>query len=408
MKLSGHARQRVTADRSKRESFEVVVIGAGQAGLSLGYHLARRGLRFVILDASARVGDSWRSRWDSLRLFTPARYDGLDGMPFPAPPHSFPTKDEMADYLESYAERFALPIRNGARVDRLRKEGGRYVVTVGDQEIETDQVVVAMANYQRPKVPDFAGELRPDIVQLHSKEYGGPAQLREGSVLVVGAGNSGSEVAVELARHHRVWLSGRHTGHLPFRVDGLAARVLLLSLVLRVLFHRVLTIRTRLGRRLRPSIISRGGPLIRIKPRDMVAAGISRVPRVVGVERGLPRFADGRVLDVQNVVWCTGYHPGFAWIDLPIFDEAGRPRQTGGVVESAPGLYFLGLHFLRAVSSTMIHGVGTDAERIADEVAAKRNEQRSDRGAGSVLRPSSTDRSLHAGLSALAPPEITE
>ena len=161
MKLSGRAPERVTADRSQRESFEVVVIGGGQAGLSLGYHLAKRGFRFVILDASARVGDTWRSRWDSLRLFTPARYDSLDGMPFPAPPHSFPTKDGMADYLERYAKRFALPIRNAARVDRLRKEGRRYVVTVGEQEIETDQVVVAMANYQRPKVPDFARSCAP-------------------------------------------------------------------------------------------------------------------------------------------------------------------------------------------------------------------------------------------------------
>ena len=149
---------------------------------------------------------------------------------FPHPAHSFPTKDEMADYLERYAKRFALPIRNAARVDRLRKEGRRYVVTVGEQEIETDQVIVAMANYQKPKAPDFATELRSDIVQFHSKEYRSPSQLRKGAVLVVGAGNSGSEVAIELARRHEVWLSGRHTGHLPFRVEGLAARVLLLRL----------------------------------------------------------------------------------------------------------------------------------------------------------------------------------
>ena len=394
MKLSGRARRRVTADRSQRESFEVVVIGGGQAGLSLGYHLAKRGFHFVILDASARVGDTWRSRWDSLRLFTPARYDGLDGMPFPAPPHSFPTKNEMADYLERYAKRFALPIRNAARVDRLRKEGRRYVVTVGEQEIETDQVVIAMANYQRPKVPDFATELRSDIVQFHSKEYRGPAQLREGSVLVVGAGNSGSEVAIELARRHEVWLSGRHTGHLPFRVEGLAARVLLLRFVLKVLFHRVLTIGTALGRRLRPGIVSRGGPLIRIKPRDMVAAGIRQAPRTTGVEAGLPRLADGRVLDVQNVVWCTGYHPGFSWIDLPIFDERGVPRHTGGIVEGAPGLYFLGLHFLRAVSSGMIHGVSTDAKRIADAVAARRQAQYDDAEPHSGRR---TARSIASG-----------
>src|SRR6266851_8022660 len=236
----------------KRVHFEVIVIGGGQAGLSVGYHLAKRGVRFVILDASARIGDVWRRRWDSLRLFTPARYDSLDGMPFPAPPDSFPTKDEMADYLEAYAARFELPVLNGVKVDRLSKLDERYLIEAGEREFEADQVVVAMSNYQKRVVPAFATELYPSIVQIHSMDYRAPSQIQPGGVLLVGAGNSGSEIAKELASKHKVYMSGRDTGHVPFRIDGFWGRLLLVLLVLRVLFHRIFTIKTPLGRKMRP------------------------------------------------------------------------------------------------------------------------------------------------------------
>ncbi len=347
-----------------------VVIGGGQAGLSVGHHLARLGVELLILDASARVGDTWRQRWDSLRLFTPARHAGLDGLPFPAPPFSFPTKDEMADYLEAYARQFALPVRSGVRVDRLSRLGDGFVVVAGDARFEAENVVVAMANYQRPRVPPFAGELHPGIVQLHSFAYRNPAQMRDGGVLVVGVGNSGAEIALETVKGRRTWLAGRETGHVPFRIEGLAARLVLSRLVLRVLFHRVLSIATPIGRKLRPKMLRQAAPLIRTKPRDLVAAGVVRVPRVVGVRDGRPLLEDGRVLDVANVVWCTGFDPGFSWIDLPVFGADGEPRHEAGIAASEPGLYFVGLHFLYALSSEMIHGVGRDAARIAEVIAA--------------------------------------
>jgi len=356
----------------ERERVQTVIIGAGQAGLSVGYHLARRGLPFVILEANQRVGDTWRRRWDSLRLFTPARFDGIPGMPFPAPAHSFPTKDEMADYLEGYARHFALPVRTGVEVKRLSREGDHYIVEAGDLQLEADQVVVAMATYQKPKVPPFAGELDSGVVQLHSSEYRNLSQLKAGGILLVGAGNSGSEIAMEAARAgHRTWMSGRDTGHIPFRIGGLPARLLLAQLVLRFLFHRVLTVDTPLGRKARPKITSQGGPLIRVMPKDLAAAGVVRVPRMAGVRDGRPVLNDGQVLDVANVIWCTGYHPGLSWVSLPIFGEHGEPRQYRGVVAEAPGLYFVGLHFLYAMSSTMIHGVGRDAERVVEAIAAR-------------------------------------
>ena len=358
------------------ERIQTVVIGAGQAGLSVGHHLAKRGLPFIILEGNERVGDSWRRRWDSLRLFTSAQFNGLDGMPFPARRDYFPTKDEMADYLEAYAARFELPVYTGHRVERLTRQDGVYTIAAGGRCIEAEHVVVAMANYQVPRVPVFARDLDPAMVQLHSRDYRSPSQLRDGGVLIVGAGNSGAEIAMELVRDRPVFLAGRDVGQVPFRIESLAAQLFLARLVLRGIFHRVLTVATPMGRKARPHVLHIGGPLIRQKRRDLAAAGIERVPRATGAHDGRPVLADGRVVDVTNVVWCTGFEPGFSWIDLPVLDARGEPRHDRGIVPDEPGLYFVGLHFLYALSSTMIHGVGRDAARIASTVARRARSRR--------------------------------
>lgn len=360
---------------------QTLVVGGGQAGLSVGYHLRRRGLPFLILESHGRIGDSWRQRWDSLRLFTPAKFDGLAGLPFPAPPDSFPTKDEMAAYLEAYAARFELPVWTDVRVERLSRRDDRFLLEADGERFEAENVVIAMATYQRPRVPACAAELDAGVLQLHSSAYRNVAQLREGGVLVVGAGNSGAEIALETARcGHPTWLSGRSVGQIPFRIGGRAARLFLGRLVLRGVFHHVLTLDTPIGRKARPVVVSRGGPLIRVKSGDLAALGVERVPRLAGVLDGHPVLEGGRVLPVANVIWCTGFHPGFSWIDLPVFGPDGEPRHERGVVADAPGLYFVGLHFLYAMSSTMIHGVGRDAEHVASAIAARA-------GAPAVERP---------------------
>jgi putative flavoprotein involved in K+ transport len=351
------------------ERYETVVVGGGQAGLAAGYHLARRGLRFVILDENERVGDAWRERWDSLRLFTPAGHDGLPGWRFPARGWSFPTKDELAGYLEAYAARFDLPVRTGVRVERLSREGERYVLEAGGRRIEADNVVVASGYYGKPKVPRFAPDLDPRIVQLHSSEYRAPSQLREGGVLVVGAGNSGADIGLEVRRAHETWLSGRDKGHIPFRTEGRLAR--LVFPVLWLVATQVLTLGTPIGRKVRPAAVANGAPLIRVKPKDLAAAGIERVPRTVGAHDGLPLLEDGRVLDVANVIWCTGYRPAFDWIDLPVFAAGGEPLHERGAVPSEPGLFFLGLDFLYAFSSETVGGVGRDAEYVARQIEAR-------------------------------------
>ena len=355
----------------RTERVNTVVVGAGQAGLSVGYHLQRRGVPFVILEGNARVGDAWRRRWDSLRLFTPRKFSSLDGWAFPGDRNAFPTKDEMGDYLEAYARHFELPVRLDTRVERVSRQGGGFVVVAGGQRFEADNVVVAMANHQRPAVPAFAAELDPSIRQIHSLDYRNPSQLQDGPVLVAGAGNSGVEIALDLVRGHRVSVAGRDTGHVPFHIDKRPALVILMRLTLRFMFHRILSIANPIGRRMRPKMLYGGGPLVRTKPYQLTRAGIERVGRVTGVEGGKPVLADGRVLDVSNVVWATGFHPGFSWIDLPIFGADGLPDHEGGAVAREPGLYFVGLHFLYSMSSEMIHGVGRDADRIAGLVAQR-------------------------------------
>ena len=380
---------------SDAERIETVVVGGGQAGLSVGYHLARRGLSFVILDANERIGDSWRKRWDSLRLFTPARFNGLDGMPFPGPAHSFSSKDEVADYLETYAARFRLPVRTGVRVRRLSRNGARFLVDAEPQLFEAENVVVAMGSYQLPRLPVFAASLDPDIVQLHSGAYRIVAQLREGRVLVVGVGNSGAEIALDVAASLPTWLAGTESGRVPFRHGGALARHIFLRLMFRVIGHRILTVRTPVGRKMRPKLLSHAAPLVRVTPADIAAAGIQRVSRVVGARDGLPVLEDERVLPVENVIWCTGFRADFSWIDLPIFGgqdkEPNEPIHVRGIVADEPGLYFVGLAFLYAMSSGFLPGVGRDAEHVVKHIASRK--QLTSDSAGKT-HPAATDEPL--------------
>jgi putative flavoprotein involved in K+ transport len=352
------------------ERFETVVVGGGQAGLSVGYQLAERGRDFVILDASERVGDAWRHRWDSLMLFTPARINGLAGMRFPARGDEFVGKEAMADYLESYASRFELPVRTGVRVDRVSRGGPGFSIEAGDRRFEAANVVIAMANYQVPHIPPFASLLDPRVVQFHAHDYRNPSQLRPGRVLVVGAGNSGADIAIEVAKTHATVMAGKEFGHVPFRIEPWFARNVLIRLV-RFLGHRILTVRTPIGRTIRPKFLAGAAPLVRVKPKDLVRAGIERVPRVAGVRDGKPLLDDDRVLDVDNVIWCTGYGPGFDWIDLPVLDERDEPTHERGIVPSEPGPYFVGLKFLFSATSDTVTGVGRDAQRVAKHIASR-------------------------------------
>lgn len=347
-----------------------LVIGGGQAGLSVSYHLRRLGVEHVVLDGEDRIGDAWRRRWDSLELFTPRRYDGLDGMRMPGDPVGSPTKDEMAGYLEDYAARFDLPVRTGHRVTALRLEGDAFIAETESGTFRAQQVVVAMSNYQRPRIPGFAGELDAGIRQLHASAYRNPAQLLPGPVLLVGAGNSGAEIANDVAADRHVIVAGPSTGEIPGSYSGFFNRHVLVHVVNGLVFPHVMSVDTPFGRRARSKVMTHGVPLIRVKSRDLARLGVVRAARVTDAQDGLP-VVDGVPVDATNVIWCTGYDPGLDWIQLPILDDRGEPRHERGVVLEVPGLYFVGLHFLTSMASAMVHGVGRDASRITALAAAR-------------------------------------
>jgi putative flavoprotein involved in K+ transport len=354
------------------EQCDTIVIGGGQAGLAAGYFLKQAGRSFAILDANPRIGDSWRNRWDSLRLYSPAMRDGLPGMAFPASPTSYPTATEMGAYLEAYATGLELPVRSSVSVDALTKEDGRYVATAGDRRFEADNVVVATGVFRRPYTPSFAGELDSRITQLHSNDYRNLSQLQDGPILVVGASHSGADIAYEAAPEHEVILSGPDTGQIPASIESRRGRV-----IFRGLFFvgtHVLTVDTPLGRKMRPHVRHGGGPLLRYRRKDLRKAGVERVlARTVGVEGGLPVLDDGRVLDVRNVIWCTGFRPDYSWIRLPFeCGDDGYPVQYRGVVPSSPGLYFVGLPFLHSFASMFIGGAGRDARRVVRHIVDER------------------------------------
>jgi putative flavoprotein involved in K+ transport len=342
---------------------DVLVIGAGQAGLALGWHLRQQQRSFLLVDAGPEVGHVWRSPWDSLRLFTPAAYDALPDLPFPAPADCYPGKDEVADYLCGYATTFELPVRLDTRVTRLRQDGGRYVADTSTRTVTARQVVVATGPFQTPHTPAVADRLADDVVQLHSSSYRNPAQLPDGPVLVVGAANSGLQIVLELAATRPVTLAtGSTPPMLPQRFLG---RDLFWWLTRTGALAK--TGDSPIARRMRRT----GDLVIGTRPRDLTRAGITRRPRLIGAEGHTARFADGTSCEIATVIWATGYRPDHSWLDLPgVLDDAGNVRPTRGLT-TRPDLAFLGLPWQHTRGSALLGFVQHDAAWLAPQLAAQ-------------------------------------
>jgi putative flavoprotein involved in K+ transport len=340
---------------------DVVVVGGSQAGLAMAWHLARQGLRFVVLEAGPEVGHTWRSRWDSLKLFTPAQYDALPGMAFPAPADTYPTKDPVADYLQAYAAAFDLPIRLNAQVTDLRRVGDDFEVRTADATYRARQVVVATGPFQVPFIPPPAAKLDPSVTQLHSAAYHNPHALPEGPVLVVGGGNSGFQIAEELAATRTVDLS--IATRYPMLPQRRAGRDLFWWLT-RLGVMRV-TAGSRLGRRVQ----ARGEFIIGTNRKRLERAGVRFRPRLVDAEGRTVRFADHSLLeDIGVVVWATGYRPDYTWIQIPGVVHEGHVVHRRGVTV-VPGLYFLGLSWQHTRGSALLGFVNDDAAYLADRIA---------------------------------------
>ncbi len=339
--------------------FDVAVVGGGQAGLAIGYFLARQGRSFVIFDAADSIGATWRSRWDSLVLFTPRRYDSLPGLAFPGDPEGYPTRDEVVAYLEEYAAAFALPIQLESPVRSLAAKDGRFVLSFADETVAADQVVVATGPFQVPFTPELAAGVAPAVSQMHSSAYRKPSDVPGGTVLVVGGGNTGFQIAKELSATHRVHLSvGSRQTPLPQQLLG---RDLFWWLTRLGLVDK--TVESRLGQRLRDR-----DTLIGSSPRAVKRSGVQLRPRAVGVSGKTFTFADDSELGVDAVIWATGYRLDHTWIDVPDAVDGQIPHKRG--VTDVPGLYFLGLQWQHTRGSALLGWVKDDAAFIAAEIAA--------------------------------------
>lgn len=352
------------------DSTNTLVIGAGQAGLAAARALARRGVEMLVLEENARVGDQWRRRWDSLRLFTPARWDGVADMSYPGDPTALPSKDEIADFFESAASAWRLPIRTGHRVLALRRaHDGSFEAQVdstsGGGRIRAERVVVASGHTRVAKIPALAAQLDHGIIQLDASTYRRPSDVPAGRVLVVGAGNSGAEIAIELARAgHETVLAGRDVGRIPPLAYLFGGRPFWFFAT------RVTDVKRPIGRRIAARAIHHGTPIIGMDPREITRAGVRRAPRVTSVRDGLPVLDGGESVEASTVIWCTGFRADHAWIELPVLDPDGRPRLDRGLAHGVPNLAFVGVPFEFSLSSALIGGAGRDAEQVVDALLA--------------------------------------
>lgn len=350
---------------SREEQFDTIVIGGGQSGLAASYYLSQRGVNHLVLDENFQVGTPWKSRWDSLRLFTPNHNNHLPGMNFPGKEFDFPSKDEAAAYLEAYTHKYQLPIQTGIKVNGLAQNEAGYRISTADANFQANHVIIATGAFHTPYIPPISKELPRDILQLHSVNYQNPNSIQGQNIVVVGAGNSGAEIAMELSKAGRnIWLAGRDVGRIPADKFGKFFGGKPYWWFMR----HVMTIHTPIGRKMRSTVLSHGNPLIRASREQIAAAGVEFTPRLTGVKSGKLQVEGGRALPADGVIWATGFKPDYRWINIPLFDASGYPRHKRGIVSEAPGLFFIGLHFQTGITSSLMGGVGADAKYITSQI----------------------------------------
>lgn len=336
---------------------DVIIIGAGQAGLSMGYFLKQQDISFMLLDKGKRVGDSWRKRYNSLVLFTPKSYSVLPGMAFEGDQSAFPTKDEMADYLEAYAKRFSLPIQLETSVQSVKQVDRGFEVITNNGILYSKQIVVASGAFRSPLIPSISKEYGENVFQIHSSEYSAPNQIPDGPILVVGGGNSGTQIATELVVDREVTVAvGHPLKFFPLRFLGKS-----IFTWLEWLGFLYAGTDTKRGAWFR----KQGDPTFGFEFKHLIRSGKVQIKsRVTRVQNGQTVFQDSSEMDIKNIIWSTGFVPDFTWLEIDgALDAEGNPRHHRGV-SPVQGLFFIGLPWQRQRGSALVCGVGRDAEYL--------------------------------------------
>jgi putative flavoprotein involved in K+ transport len=346
--------------------YDVIVIGAGQAGLSMGYYLKKGNSSFLILDNNERIGDVWRKRYDSLVLFTPRSFSSLHGLTLEGDPNRFPTKNEIADYLERYANTFDLPIKFNTEVKRITKHDKTFMIHTQNSILKAKKVVVATGAFHTPNIPSLSKEVSKEVVQLHSSQYKDPSQLNEGAVLVVGGGNSGTQIAVELSLSHNTYLSVGHPIHflpLTFFNKSIFWWFDMMGIL-------KFSSTSFVGRRIQ----KQGDPIFGYELKEKMKKNKVKLNgRTVSIQNNIVTFDDLTSLKINNIIWATGFTPNYSWIDIPNLVKLNSKVHHKRGVTNIEGLYFLGLPWQHRRGSALLFGVGDDAKYLYQEMVQKNN-----------------------------------
>ncbi|WP_289142568.1 NAD(P)/FAD-dependent oxidoreductase [uncultured Brevibacillus sp.] len=343
------------------QSYDIIVVGSGQAGLAAGYFLKKKGLSFVLLEKGKEVGQTWKNRYDSLVLFTPRFYSSLPGKTLEGDPNGYAAKDEIADYLHSYANQIELPIHFQTEVTALKQSSTGFLLETNQGDYAAKNVIIATGPFQQPLIPQMADALPKDIVQIHTAHYLNPSSLQDGPVVVIGAGNSGAQIAVELAKEREVYLSiGHKMKFMPLQ---------LMNKSIFWWFGKIGFLKANIHSKIGKWLSRQHDPIFGFELKEAIQKGAVKLkPRTKRIQSDEIVFADHSTVKVRNIVWATGFYPEYSWIKIPqSLNEKGKPIHHRGI-SPVSGLYFVGLPWQYRRGSALIGGVGQDAEFIVQQI----------------------------------------